>query len=383
MTARLFLSLIPVVLAAPALAQEACTPRDTPDLGSDQRAPVLFNHCVGEGKCGAIDKTGAWRVPPVHRDVMIEEDFIVVPENDDWNKYGFYDQDGKRLGGGDYTIDFEEQLPVSEGLLPVVNNEKMGYVDRTGTLVIPAKFDEAQMFEDGEAQVVVGEKRSFINKTGEIVLTLPDGVSEVYGFSDGVSVASKNGVYGLIGRDGKFVLEPKFSSLYDDHGVLIALDQDSMGIVDRSGRWLSDKEFGAISQFSGGLAPAEKGEKWGFIDSCGNWKIEPKYEMAIGFEGGPARVKTGEKWGLIDKSGAEVYPPKADYIGDGVWTDGLVTFTPDNVKYGVMDTSGKVVIEPTFDSIEPLGSGVLLSYTGEEEKLHNLDGSEIKIAPAP
>lgn len=380
MPQRLFLSLIALMFAAPALAQQACTPRDTPDLGAASPLPVLFSHCAEEGKCGAVDKTGAWKVPPKFRDVLIKDDFIVVPENDDWSKYGFLDASGARRGGGDFTISVEEALPVSEGMMPVVANEKMGFVDRTGTLAVPAEFDEAYGFLDGLAVVVRGDKRLFIDKTGKEVLVVPAGIDDAMGFDGDFAVISKEGKFGLMDRKGAIVVEPKFDSLYADAGVHIALDGEKAGIVDGTGAWVGAPEFAAIGPFSNGLAPAQKGELWGFIDTCGNWKIPAKYEAAIGFDGGPARVKIAEKWGLIDKMGGEILAPGMAYIGDGLWKDGLISFSPDDQKYGLLDTTGKIAIEPKYDGIEPQGGGLLLSYTGEEETLRNLDGSEIKIA---
>ena len=383
MLVRLFVALAGLAMAAPALAQGSCVPKDTPDTGAKQTAPALFAHCVGDGKCGAVDKSGAWRIPPKYSDVLLEDDFIVVPENDDWSKFAFLDKDGTNLGGGDYSISVEEELPVSEGMLPVQIGEKTGFVDRTGKLVVPAEFGYAWAFENGLSAAERDGQHGYIDKTGAFVVMAPPGYDDLSGFMSDVAVVGKEGKFGLIDKTGKIVLEPKFTALYADGDVLIALENDASGIVDRAGNWVSKPEFDSIGLFSKGLAPAQKGEKWGFIDTCGNWKIEAKYDNVVGFEAGPARVKSGEKWGLIDMSGAEIYPPTATYIGEGAWTDGLISFSLDDTKYGLIDTTGKVVIEPKYDSVEPRGGGVLLSYTGEEEKLLKLDGSEIKIAPAP
>jgi hypothetical protein len=383
MLVRLFIAFASLAVAAPALAQGSCVPKDTPDTGIKQNVPVLFGHCAGDGKCGAVDKTGAWRIPPKYSDVLIVEDFIVVPENDDWSKFAFLDQDGKNLGSGDYSISVEEQLPVSEGMLPVQVGEKTGFVDHTGKLVVPAEFGYAWAFDHGLSAAEKDGRHGYIDKTGAFVINAPPGYDDLGSFSGDVAVVGKEGSFGLIDKTGKIVLEPKFAALYADGDVLIALENDASGIVDRAGNWVSKPEFTSIGLFSKGLAPAQKDEKWGFIDTCGKWKIDPKYDNVVGFEAGPARVKSGEKWGLIDMSGKEIYPPSASYIGEGAWTDGLISFSPDDAKYGLMDVTGKVVIEPKYDSVEPLGGGVLLSYTGEEEKLLKLDGSEIKIAPAP
>ncbi|WP_222876803.1 WG repeat-containing protein [Terrihabitans soli] len=380
---RLFLSLVALIPAAAASAQQACTPSSTPVIGADDPAPALFSHCVEETKCGAVDRKGEWKVPPKFRDVLIKDDFIVVPENDDWTKYGFLGANGESLGSGEYTISVEEDLPVSEGLLPVVSGEKAGYVDKTGKLRVPAEFDYGAAFVDGLAAVEQDGKHFYIDTAGKTVVAPPPGFDDLSAFVDGVAVVGKEGKYGLIDKTGKLVVEPNFDSIYADSGVLVALKEASYGILDKTGNWIAKPDFAAIGPFSDGLAPAQQGERWGFIDTCGNWKIPAKYTFAIGFDGGPARVQIDEKWGLIDKTGKEITPVDKKFIGDGIWRDGLITFSPDETKYGLIDTTGKTVIEPKYDSVDPLGGGVLMAYDGEEMKLLNLDGSEIKVLPAP
>lgn len=210
MLLRVALVLGGIALSVPALAQGSCVAQSTPDSASQVDAPVLFAHCLGDKQCGAVDKTGAWKIPPVHIDLIVEQDFIIAPENEEWSKFGFLDAAGQRLGGGDFSINIEEEVPVAEGLLPVIAGGKMGYVDRTGTLVIPATFDEAFAFQSGLASVVAGGRNLFIDKTGKTAVTVPDGVDDVGFFGEHGAVVGKQGTYGLLGRDGAFVFEPRF-----------------------------------------------------------------------------------------------------------------------------------------------------------------------------
>lgn len=384
MKARLPLVLVPLLaLSAPALAQSVCEPRQTPDLASLNTPPTLFPHCLGDGACGAIDKTGKWHVPPKYIHVMAEEDVILAPDNSEWTQFSFFDADGTRLGGGEYSVTTEGYLPVSDGLLAVTVGEKTGFVDRTGTMVIPAEFNFAWPFEGGVAAAEKDGQFGYIDKTGKFVITLPEGYDDLGSFDGDVAVVGREGKFGLVDREGTIILEPKFDALHSDKGVLVAALGDVSGLVDREGNWIAQPEFVYVGLFSNGLAPAQKGDKFGFIDTCANWKIEPRYDYAAGFEGGPARVRNGELWGLVDKDGTEILPPSLNFVGEGLWLDGRISFSRDSEKFGLLDTSGKVALEPRFDMVEPLGGGVLMTYIGEEEKLLTLDGSEIEIEPAP
>lgn len=57
-----------------------------------------------------------------------------------------------------------------KGLFHVSQNDKEGYIDRTGKIVIPLKFDGARNFSEGLAAVKVEDKWGFIDETGKVVI---------------------------------------------------------------------------------------------------------------------------------------------------------------------------------------------------------------------
>ena len=58
----------------------------------------------------------------------------------------------------------------TSNLFPVKKGGKFGYIDRTGKVIIPFKFDDAWQFSEGLASVKIGEKRGYINENGKIVI---------------------------------------------------------------------------------------------------------------------------------------------------------------------------------------------------------------------
>jgi hypothetical protein len=55
-------------------------------------------------------------------------------------------------------------------LWPVKKDNKWGYIDKTGRLIIPFQFDTADYFSEGLAAVGIGEKTGYIDKTGKFVV---------------------------------------------------------------------------------------------------------------------------------------------------------------------------------------------------------------------
>jgi hypothetical protein len=85
---------------------------------------------------------------------------------------------------------------------------KLGYIDKTGKVVIEQQFDRAHPFSEGLAGVWMDGKPVFIDKTGNIVITPQcDAVSS---FSDGVAAVGIGDKWGYIDRTGKIVINPQF-----------------------------------------------------------------------------------------------------------------------------------------------------------------------------
>lgn len=84
------------------------------------------------------------------------------------NKYGYVNQNGILV----IPLSFDFVGDFSEGYAGVELNEKYGYIDKTGNIVIGYLYDFAGDFKEGLAAVQQNDKMGFINKTGEIVIPL-------------------------------------------------------------------------------------------------------------------------------------------------------------------------------------------------------------------
>ncbi len=160
----------------------------------------------------------------------------------------------------------------------------------------------------------------------------------------------------------------------DAKGVhVIAVQFDDVARDEYGGRTVYRKPF---RNFSEGLCAARVGKKWGFIDKKGNFVIEAKYDNAGQFSEGLACVRSGNKYGYIDKTGKLVIPMEFD------WPDAEAKEAADNPdwdftklisvplafsdglavahikgKCGYIDHSGKVAIQPVYQTAAPFCEG--------------------------
>ena len=175
------------------------------------------------------------------------------------------------------------------------SNGKWGFIDKSGTEVIPFKYDIIiSTFDDGFAVVKLNGKRGFIDKKDNFY-------DNALSFCEGLAAVKLNGKWGFIDKSSTEVIPFKYDKI--------------------------------ITSFYGGLASVKFNGKRGYIDKKGNF-----YDNALSFCEGLAAVKLNGKWGFIDKSGTEVIPFKYDKILSS-FDDGLA-LVQLNSERGFIDKNG-------------------------------------------
>lgn len=157
-----------------------------------------------------------------------------------------------------------------ENLLAVTTGSgtTWGYIDTKGNLVIPHQFHGATAFYKGLAIVLDDQNRAnLINKQGEFILE--QGYNSIYRDDQTMLfIVEDNGKYGLLGIDGKKIID----LIYDE-----------------------------ILPFSEELAVVKQHDKYGYINTKGQIVIEPSYEKAKPFSNGYAAVSNTNLWGYINR----------------------------------------------------------------------------------
>lgn len=104
----------------------------------------------------------------------------------------------------------------SDGLFSILQNGKIGFIDRTGKLIITPRFESVDDFSEGLARITITTdphsypftKYGYIDTTGEIVIK-PQ-FDEAYDFSEGLALVKVGDLHGFIDRTGQMVIEPQF-----------------------------------------------------------------------------------------------------------------------------------------------------------------------------
>lgn len=235
--------------------------------------------------------------------------------------------------------------PFQNGLarLKLNSNDKMGYVNEDGFVVVPIIYDWVDSFTNEIAIVKKNNKYGGVNKKGEEII--PIQYDEMKFLDDGLIWAKKGSNTGTIDNLGNESLSLK----YDPHSHSIEFYEED-------------------------LAAINEGGKYGFIDRNGNKVIEFKYDGAYGFSEGLAAVKYNGKYGYIDINGNEVIPYKYDQAGS--MSNGLAIVAID-WKYGFVDKNGKEVVPIKYDIVSNFSEGLARVYLNNKVGFINKTGEEM------
>ncbi len=246
-------------------------------------------------------------------------------------------------------------------------SDKWGYIDATGKFVIQPIYDWALPFSDDFAAVNIGGKISNVTYVSR---------------ADVVWADIEGGKWVFIDKKGKVQIETPYIKVGSFHDGLAPVESNNKwGYIDKAGKIVVPPQFEDAMELNDGMGAVLLGHKWGFINKSGKQVIEPKYSsrielmdgrifMGIGFSNGLAWVdngkdyRQGKKWGVIDTSGTFVIEPSFDSYGSD-FNDGLSS-VKINKKTCIIDKNGKVIIETEYDNIIEFSEGIASFSKGKK-----------------
>jgi len=270
-----------------------------------------------------------------------------------------------------------------EGLLPIQQGGKWGYINRSGEVVIKPQFDSAEPFADGlafvrypprkkplkpgEKTAELAEGMGFIDHTGKVVIEL-DNPLHLNGesFSEGLTKfwtwdPGKGNLYGYIDTTGKVVIKAQFTDAYSfvDGLAAICTEWQKCGFINKAGDFVIEPKYRVAHSFREGLALA--GYEYlliGFVNKNGEMVIEPQFGNLVGTgfsEGLSVVAYEWGKFGYINTEGAIVIPMQFEMAQP--FSDGLAAVRVDS-KWGYIDKTGNFVIKPQFRGAGPFSEGL-------------------------
>ncbi len=191
------------------------------------------------------------------------------------------------------------------------------YMDINGQLLSPW-YSNATDFKNGFSTFEQNDKWGFVNQKGEVVVSPK--FDYVESFSEGkaafniFSPEGGFGKWGVINQAGEVIVQAEYDGMGSYSGGLIDVRnaEENMGFLDKEGRLAIGFIYNATFPFSEGLSGVRVGNKWGFINAEGMTLIPFKYDEVVpfpldpfraGYSGGVAKVKVNGHELFINKKG--------------------------------------------------------------------------------
>jgi hypothetical protein len=267
--------------------------------------------------------------------------------------------------------------PVSSEKFPFLRDNKFGYIDRNGNIVIPARFEDARDFSEGLATVKIGDKYGCIDSSGKVVI--PPQFDFIDEFKNGLAEITRGGLEkGKIDKTGKIVTPPSspMPTPLGDNRRDPTLARDVLTIIEQKGKYgyedgsrktVIPAQFdSAADRFVEDMAWILVKDRVGYINNKGKTIVPPQFDYSgragVGnFDGGLAKVCLQRKCGYIDKTGKIVIPLKFNDAAQK-FKDGLA-WVKIGDRLGYIDKTGKVLI-PARYGVPPRIKGIMEGKLG-------------------
>ena len=255
---------------------------------------------------GYINRKGTIKIKPQYQEADIFSEGLAPVSNG--KKFGFINVKG------DTVIDFiwdDVFAGFTNGLSDVTRNDSCGYINKTGVLVIPLIYETCYPFQSRFAQVGDSEGEEFlINRRGkpfEDDGDIPD--KKLWKPNKPYLISSEQG-FGLLNANGDTVAPP----IYQSVGILkekrsIVKLENKWGVINNNGEFIIKPQFDELWHFNEGLANFRVYNKWGFVNRKGQVVIQPQFDYASQFDNGRAYIELNGKAGWINKKGMIVIQP--------------------------------------------------------------------------
>lgn len=311
------------------------------------------------------------------------------------NRYGLLSFEGKEITKPIYEeID---SLPYKEGEFLVKKDGKYGVLNPKGTKMVNIEYDD--ITGDGyydknykNAGYIAGTKSeegylySYLRNDGNVLLKKEYNdivrINEIEDSNNVYLIASKTGKKGLY-KNSKQIINCEYQSLeYNEEcQLLIAKRNDKYGIFNLEGKQILPVENSEVS-IKGIHILATKDNKQTEYDLNGNPVNGVKYKSisATANEDFFITVNQSNRYGLINKKEVEVIENKYAYL-EYLTGQYFAVYSDDN-KIGVIDSSGKIVLDMKYDVIQKIkGSNLVqaILLDSNQVELYTEDIKQVAI----
>lgn len=148
---------------------------------------------------------------------------------------------------GNVLIDnIDEWTGASDEFLKVRRNDKWGFIDRKGNIIIDFQYEQDRRKEFDK----------FLNLNTDSLDSLPKAIYRNVGFfHEGLASIQKDSLFGFINLKNEIVIEPIFKGVrYFSEGLAgVTLDGKTWGFINKEGKFVIEPQYYFVDAFENGI----------------------------------------------------------------------------------------------------------------------------------
>ncbi len=254
---------------------------------------------------------------------------------------------------------FGKAEPFFEGLAAVRENN-WNFIDTFGTLLNSNEYYQVGNFscELASFRGKSKTKFGFLNKSGKE--TIPEQFDCVFHFVYDFCLVSKDLKWGIIDRDGDFIIPCKFEGIADNPSQTVRWYTEFPKWEELRFKTVNPNfELFYLKQIKNkveGLIPDIKNGKFGFVDEFGHTEIKYDFEFASNFKCERALIKLDGKFGYVDEEGELIIPNTFENAND--FSENFAVVKGNDGMYGYIDIDGDLLTNFKYKSAEKFINGI-------------------------
>lgn len=218
--------------------------------------------------------------------------------------------------------------------------------------------------------IKIDKKWGLMNADGAIVLPpVYDAIGEFKSF--GYAVMQRQGGVGLIGRDGRELIPPKYQDLRVLSPCFVSvLTEEQWIVINLQGSTVLSGGFDRVEVLGNMHLCFQRDRRWGIVDQNGFIIAQPVFDKVEMLDSGFILTRLEGKYGLIGLDGQELLSNRSEEIR--VLERNLAVFR-ENGRWGVCPIPGNNLIPARFDHYSPVDACFVTFYEGPRAFLYSIE----------
>ncbi len=267
--------------------------------------------------------------------------------------YGYFDKEGKTT----ITHQYEYLGIFQDGLAVASKNDKFGLINKKNQVVVDFVFDEILEFVDARGIVFKGDSVGLIDRSGREVVPIVN--NDIIALGKGLLAIKEKSDSNYYISDINF--SPKTRSIFEEiqefkKGISVGKTIDGFGVLNTNCEWLIPPQYESIRFLNDTLIEYGLGGKKGLITLNNLQLTRAVYDEFSKFNAVEKQliVKQGTSIFYLNDQGKTLFETPMEYFPNAfevaLFYKGISVFRKKG-KYGLIDTTGKEYLKPTFDAL--------------------------------